>query len=576
MATEQNVLVGKDGWLFLDGGNNPFLDYLRGYKVFSPKVVEAWRRLLESRRAYFDKKNIRYLHVFAPEKASVYPEHVDQYPECVDHPIDVARGFIGVLSGSCPNLFLNVLPYFNNLKAQAQLYYKTDTHWNFSGCYACYQLICSALNVEPNRDLVDADTINANALLDLGMMHKPEIREKIKVRKFQKQAKRVYENVLIAYKEKNKLENEAGLHVGSHAIFRNESAKQKCTLVIFGDSFSEYRPTLLTAMLAEEFSEVHFIWSANIDFGYVERVDADIVITELCERFAGTVPSDEFDVETFARQRIENYESKSRAHGFMATPADSYKVRPRLPDYLIIGSMKCGTTILNDFICKHPDVVPAKQKEIHYFSMHYDRGIDWYGDFFREAPADKLVGDASPTYMAMSNNVVLPNLINSILPSAKIIAILKNPVHRAISHFFHLRDINKVESFQNLDPNEIFSGDLAAKYFGEFSCNQALWPMKYVLDFGNYCSQLFSYRRVFGDRLLILKNEDLWLCGQEVMNKVFPHLDIERIDSSYFETKAYVTIEKRKVVFDDAYSALSTFYKSEFELLNKHFGIVFD
>lgn len=577
---QQMACHGKDGWLYLDGGNNPFLAYLKGQAVLPQSTIQGWRDLLKARHRRLTKMGISYCHVFAPEKASVYPEYLNE-------DIDVTRGIIYIFSRHFPDLFINVLPFFNKIKKDFQIYYKTDTHWNFAGCFAAYQLICGHFKIFPNKAIVSAPVKNVNALLDLGSKTNPQTREWIKVRAIQQNYKRVFVNTLIEYKEKNKIENEVGLHVGSHAIFENKAAPYQQKVVIFGDSFSEYRPTLLTAMLAETFAEVHFIWSANIDYEYIKRVKPDIVITEICERFAGIVPNDIFNLNEFEKSRMESYlatmQKTAKSAGLSAnvakninevTPvASSAKNQRKLPDYLIIGSMKCGTTILNDFICLHPDVAPAKQKEIHYFSMHYDKGLVWYTDFFSDVPDGKIVGDASPTYFDMGSNIVLPRLINATLPKAKIIVILKNPITRAISHFFHLRDINKLEAFQHLDPNEIFSEDLVKKYHTEFALNPKLRPLRFVLDCGNYFFKLEAYREVFRDRLLILKNKDLWSTGQLVMDKVFRHIGLREIQSDYFNHKDYVTTEKQSIISKEAIDSLAEFYATDLLLLKNRFDL---
>jgi hypothetical protein len=120
-------------------------------------------------------------------------------------------------------------------------------------------------------------------------------------------AVRSYANVLVQYKEDNRVENEVGLHVGSHVIFHNPHAPNEGPIVIFGDSFSEYRPGRLTQHFAESFTEVHFLWSPNVDFDYVRRVQPRAVISELSERFATTVPSDEYTADTFAAERLSTY-----------------------------------------------------------------------------------------------------------------------------------------------------------------------------------------------------------------------------------------------------------------------------
>jgi hypothetical protein len=113
-----------------------------------------------------------------------------------------------------------------------------------------------------------------------------------------RKARRVAVNPIVAYKERHALTNDAGLHRGSNVVFVNDSAGvHPARIVLFGDSFSEYRPHLLMGMLAETFREIHFIWSLGIDWTYVRRFEPDFVITEATERFMHFVPADDFDLD---------------------------------------------------------------------------------------------------------------------------------------------------------------------------------------------------------------------------------------------------------------------------------------
>ena len=67
----------------------------------------------------------------------------------------------------------------------------------------------------------------------------------------------------------------------------------------------------------------------------------------------------------------------------------------RDPNFLIIGTMKGGTTALYDFICEHPNVLAAKQKEIHYYSLYPYKGRDWYLEHFPERDDGVVCGEAS-------------------------------------------------------------------------------------------------------------------------------------------------------------------------------------
>ena len=300
MKNTNNVIFGKDDWLFLGEGTNDFMSYVRGNKKLSTAITNNWINLLLTRKKWFHATGIKYIHVFAPEKATVYPEFLLEN-------VNQNLGHISVLSQRNPDVFLNVLPYFRSIKNKHQLYSKTDTHWNYFGAFACYQLICSILGYEFNTDIVNGENKFIKVLYDLGGKLTPPQYENIQTLKKKLKSERSFSNLLIRYKEKNSIENEVGLHVGSRVIFNNNKAMHQEKVIIFGDSFSEYRLGRLTEMFAETFSEVHFCWSASIDYNYIKRIKPNIVITELCERFAVMVPNDEFNVDSFARNRLKKY-----------------------------------------------------------------------------------------------------------------------------------------------------------------------------------------------------------------------------------------------------------------------------
>jgi hypothetical protein len=108
-----------------------------------------------------------------------------------------------------------------------------------------------------------------------------------------------------------------------------------------------------------------------------------------------------------------------------------------LPATLIIGAQKAGTTSLFNYLVQHPAVLPPFGKEIHYFDLHYARGVRWYrGRFpyaYRLGPA-ALTLDASPYYLV---HPLAPERAAALLPQVKLIALLRNPIDRALSHYQH-------------------------------------------------------------------------------------------------------------------------------------------
>lgn len=108
-----------------------------------------------------------------------------------------------------------------------------------------------------------------------------------------------------------------------------------------------------------------------------------------------------------------------------------------LPELLIIGAQKGGTTSLFNYLAEHPDVLPPFGKEIHYFDLHYARGVTWYRGRFpyrARLRGGRLTLDASPYYLVHPQ---APQRAASLLPNAKLVALLRNPIDRALSHYQH-------------------------------------------------------------------------------------------------------------------------------------------
>jgi alginate O-acetyltransferase complex protein AlgJ len=296
--SEEEVHRGRDGWLFLVGGSNQVLNYYRTPDAFPEAAVEKWLALLRDRRERCRSLGATYMHLIAPEKLTVYHDKFDgELPYFSQTP--AMRLPAAALDAGLADVVVNVLPYFAQQKAHYKLYWQTDTHWTFQGCLCAYQMLCSYLRLATDPMIIRSREISRGRLvLDLGAKLSPPVSEDFETVSFINAARRVAVNSLVAYKERTRRENDMGLHVGSNVVFCNYGAEAiDKTVVLFGDSFAEYRPHLLTGMLAETFRETHFVWSTSVDWSYVERVKPDFLITEAAERFASQVPTDEFDLD---------------------------------------------------------------------------------------------------------------------------------------------------------------------------------------------------------------------------------------------------------------------------------------
>lgn len=102
--------------------------------------------------------------------------------------------------------------------------------------------------------------------------------------------------------------------------------------------------------------------------------------------------------------------------------------------FLVIGGQKCATTTLFHHLRQHPQVYMPPQKELNFFArpVLYARGEAWYERSFASAPPDAIRGEASPLYLACGSAV--PR-IRDMLPQVRLVALLRNPVDRAYSHY---------------------------------------------------------------------------------------------------------------------------------------------
>lgn len=113
-----------------------------------------------------------------------------------------------------------------------------------------------------------------------------------------------------------------------------------------------------------------------------------------------------------------------------------------LPDFVIIGAAKSGTSTLWAWLTGHPHVVGATRKEVEYFSFRYDRGTDWYRHHFplesdrarfaADHGCPHATGEASPYYLP---HPLAPARMASLIPGAKVIVTMRDPVDRAYSAY---------------------------------------------------------------------------------------------------------------------------------------------
>ncbi|MEW6261347.1 MAG: hypothetical protein AB1547_15740 [Thermodesulfobacteriota bacterium] len=132
-------VLGRKGWLFR--GSEGSIEDILGKKTLSEDVLETWARKLQGRKNFFEQQGVRYLFFIAPDKESIYPEYL---PESLQKRMTKSKRIdqlLAFLQKHTNIPILDLRPSLIEEKANRQIYYRTDTHWNYIGGWIAYQRI---------------------------------------------------------------------------------------------------------------------------------------------------------------------------------------------------------------------------------------------------------------------------------------------------------------------------------------------------------------------------------------------------------------------------------------------------
>lgn len=199
-----------------------------------------------------------------------------------------------------------------------------------------------------------------------------------------------------------------------------------------------------------------------------------------------------------------------------------------LPDFIIIGAKKCGTTFLYHLLLRHPHIAGASKKEVHFFDMRFDKGIDWYRSQFRppiEAGGQEVAtGEASPYYLYHPHAA---RRAAGVVPQAKLIALLRDPADRAFSDYHDkARQGREPLTFEEaLEAEEgRLRGEKEKMLADEAYVSRNHRAFSY-LSRGIYVDQLREWHKFFGkEQILVLKSEDMYKDTTGTLKKVLNFL----------------------------------------------------
>jgi hypothetical protein len=216
-----------------------------------------------------------------------------------------------------------------------------------------------------------------------------------------------------------------------------------------------------------------------------------------------------------------------------------------LPDFIIIGAQRCGSTSLYNYLAEQSGMIPGLMKEVHFFDNNYSKGVRWYRSFFplsttmknrwRANHLNSVTGEATPNYLFHPH---APKRVHATLPDVKLIVLLRNPVERAYSHYQHEVRLG-VEDLSFTDAIEREKSTIPVEK-SKILENETYLSFSYqnysYLSRGRYVEQLELWNKYFAmEKILVLKSEDLFSRPAQVLEKACDFLGIRRTTFTDFK-----------------------------------------
>ncbi len=262
-----------------------------------------------------------------------------------------------------------------------------------------------------------------------------------------------------------------------------------------------------------------------------------------------------------------------------------------LPDFIIIGAGRAGTTALYSYLIQHPSIAAALTDnnkpvdDFHFFEYMTSNNVQWYKSHFpilfsksNKHKNSLITGEYTSTYMYHPD---VPKRIFNLLPKIKLIVILRNPIDKAYSTYHQQLLFGEcITSFEETINAEFRRMNLN-KDFPELNSNNPSFEnyVAYnIIRHGIYADYLETWLEIFNrEQILILNSDDLKKSKKETLNHVFNFLNVSNYDITPSDNKAVrVTIRKYPPINKDTRKKLIEFYKPHNQRLNTLLGTNFD
>lgn len=230
-----------------------------------------------------------------------------------------------------------------------------------------------------------------------------------------------------------------------------------------------------------------------------------------------------------------------------------------MPDFLLIGAPRCGTSQFYIILGRHPQIERAAYKELHYFDWNYGKGWEWYRSLFpQDISPGSITGEATPRYLAHPD---VPERVASDLPNVKLIAILRDPVKRAYSHYHLLKRRGESRSFEEVV--EVEEAWLEENTLDEIAPSN-------LLTTGVYVEHLKRWHEFFPpERLLMLESGDFFTAMRETLERTRKFLGLK---PHRFNLKTQRSKPEYEPMRPDTEERLKRFFAPHNERLYEYLG----
>jgi len=247
-----------------------------------------------------------------------------------------------------------------------------------------------------------------------------------------------------------------------------------------------------------------------------------------------------------------------------------------VPGVLVIGAQKSGTTSLFRYLCGFEEFARPERFELHYFDMNYYRDYRWYLSHFplgTNRGTVRITGEKTPYYLF---HPAVPARVKATLPGVKLIAVLRDPVKRAYSHYHHNRKLGlepEPSFLRALEREEERLAGAADRLLDPLAESKAHQYFSY-LSRGRYGEQMQRWLEYFPmDRILVLSSSELFREPRRVMEQVGTFLGIQRLRLTEFGVH---TSTSYPPLSEEERGRLAAYYREYNERLFELVGREFD